>query len=177
MTSGRSESYRSMGNMQTTEFEDKSYYLIGNAVYNSNDYDFVMGRMGYTPDKVAAYKHAKKVTVEPFFVDLLRKGYTQWNTLIKRDRTIVRNEEQITLILYYHNTSPWSWHFQNADTMMVSSLVNSAEKAIAYANKKLTEQYLNISWLEMANKKSQDTWPGISSWYNNQYPTGLSTTP
>ena len=168
-----------MDNTQTTEFEDRSYYILGNMVYNRPDFIFTLKCMGYSEKKIEEKMKFAKGSVNPFWVDLLRKGYKQYQIILNRDREVLFNNERTQLLLYYNSTSPWAWWFKGPTEMTVISLSKDSESAIVYANKKLTEQYLNPKWLVMTKNDFEEIgtakgsfgkslWPGINNFYSNQ---------
>lgn len=202
MTNGKSESSQSSGDTQT--FEDRDYFIHGGNVFTRSEYVWLLETLGFTKNNIEL-KTRWPAKITPFWLELIRdKGYKQWGIRMARDGTVVECKEQSALSLFYNSSTPYCHRYSNKDIIVIT-LAKDKDHAVANANKKRVQQFLSKAWLEHIQQEeefersmntprrsaqvnisggsggagsfSQAIWPGVASWYAQQYAQQAKATP
>ena len=153
MTNGKSSSNQRSDNTQT--FEDRDYFVMGGNVFTRGEYVWLHRQMGRTEEQIA------KVTeypakISPFWIELIRdKGYKQYSLQVKRDGTVVKVKQMVTLAMFYNNSTPYSFHYVSGD-IVVYTLAKDEDHAKKNAEKKRLEQFLSKSWLGHLEQEAEN---------------------
>jgi hypothetical protein len=131
------------------EIEDRDYFVHGPNIFNRSDYEFLLTQL-QVPEDQKKKRLQWPSKIEPFWIDQLKTGWTQWCIGLNRTREVTRKEQPPRLNLFYNSSTPYAFYFTR-DIIIVWCLAKSEEHALAHANKICTQQYLHKGWLEAMN--------------------------
>lgn len=154
MTNGKSSSNQRSDSTQTFELEDRNYYVWMGAIYTKDELDFL-----YTNQCISKYYYEaalkRPAVTNHWWMQLVHKGYKMIAVHMKRDGSVLKTTTIPGVRLFGPKRIPWTFMY-HGDVIVAESLSKDEAQAVAYADRKRIENFLNPKWLALIAEKHNE---------------------